>query len=65
MAFYAELQQDVELHAGKHGVDLRWVDPIDLEDYDIVVTHQEIIEQYFQLKSIAHTMKRSINDDNR
>lgn len=62
VAFYAELQEEVALNPGKHGFDLRWVDPIELEDYDIVVTHQEIIEQYLQYKGITNTLKRSIRE---
>ncbi len=62
MAYYAELNEFPTTEVSKHSIELKWIDPMELEDYDIVVTHQEILEEYFAKKNIQHTMKRSIRE---
>lgn len=62
MAYYAELSDYPATTLSKHSIELKWVDPGELEDYPIVVTHQEILEQYFTLKHINHTIKRTIRE---
>lgn len=41
---------------GSGSLELRWVDPADLDDYEIVVTHQDILEAFFRERHICHTM---------
>lgn len=62
MAYYAELENIPTTYPSKHSMELKWVDPAELEDYPIVVTHQELLECYFTQKNIQHTMKRSIRE---
>ncbi len=62
MAYYAELNEFPTTEVSKHSIELKWIDPMELEDYEIVVTHQEILEEYFAQRNIQHTMKRSIRE---
>lgn len=62
MAYYAELDTLPKTIPSKHSIELKWVDPLELEDYPIVVTHQELLERYFALKNIQHTMQFAIRE---
>ena len=55
IAYYVELDEIPETACGKQSVELRWVDMKDLLDYEMVVTHQEILEEYLQLKGSPYT----------
>lgn len=60
VAFYGELDEFPETKISKHSIEMKWVDPMELEDYEIVVTNQEILEAYFEKNHISHTMKKTV-----
>ena len=62
MAYDSQIDAFPDTKVSKHSIELKWVDPMELEDYDIVVTHQEILEQYFIKYNIPNTLKKSIRE---
>ena len=62
MAYNSQIDEFPDTKVSKHSIELKWVDPMELEDYDIVVTHQEILEQYFIKYNIPNTLKKSIRE---
>ncbi len=56
IAFYADLKEIPETVCGKQSVQLKWVEFKDLEDYELVVTHQEIIEEYLKIKKLPYSV---------
>lgn len=58
IAFYAELDTIPETVCGKQSIELRWVDIKDLADYELVVTHQEILEEYLLMKGSPYKAVR-------
>ncbi len=55
-AFYSELEEMPPVQMNKQSIDIRWVDFEELSDYNIVVTHQEIIQEYFEKKGLDITL---------
>lgn len=62
MAYDSQIDEFPNTKVSKQSIELKWVDPMELEDYDIVVTHQEILEQYFIKYNIPNTLKKSIRE---
>lgn len=60
VAYEAQLKDFPETKISKHSIEMKWVDPMELEDYDIVVTHQEILEEYFEKHNIENTMRKTV-----
>ncbi len=56
--YYCELDEMPKIKLGKQSIEIRWVDFDELQDYNIVVTHQEILEDYFEKKGIEVTMPK-------
>lgn len=52
-AFEAVLDEIPQCAPGKDVVDLRWVDPEELDDYSLIVTHQEILAYYLEKHGYA------------
>ncbi len=48
VAYVAEFETLPITTVGKGSMELRWVPLTDLEEYDLVVTHKEILEYYLQ-----------------
>lgn len=57
VGFYVNLKEIPETKCGEESMELKWVDPMELEDYEINATHQDILEEYFKQMGIEHTMK--------
>lgn len=55
--FYAELEKIPATQFGKESIELSWVDPMELDQFELSVTHQDVLEEFFRLKDIKHTMK--------
>lgn len=51
-AFQAVLDHIPETAPGKNVVDLCWVEPEELRDYRLIVTHQEILAHYLEKRGI-------------
>ncbi len=51
-AYAAELDKIPVSTAGKDVITLRWVEPADLKDYNLIVTHREILDYYLETKGI-------------
>lgn len=62
LAYFVELDQKPKTVPSHQSIELKWVDPLELSDYDIVITHQEILEKYFKDNVIQHSMKRSFRE---
>ncbi|MDD6725859.1 MAG: NUDIX domain-containing protein [Lactimicrobium massiliense] len=55
-AFFTDLDEIPETTVGKGSIELRWVDPQDLPDYQFAITHQEILEYYLLKKNLQVTL---------
>ncbi len=51
-AYAAKLDKIPEAEAGKDVITLRWVEPEDLNDYNLIVTHREILDYYLETKGL-------------
>ena len=50
--YVCELDAIPETKVGEESLELRWVEPSELTDLSLVITHQEILEYYLKLKQI-------------
>lgn len=50
--YVVELDEMPETKVGEESLELRWVDPSELADLSLVITHQEILEYYLKLRHI-------------
>lgn len=57
MAYFAELDKNPVLQIGHTSLQLRFVDPSELEDFDISPVNADIIRECFRQKHILHSMK--------
>ncbi|MBR4161963.1 MAG: NUDIX domain-containing protein [Solobacterium sp.] len=48
VGFYADLFAIPETVCGDESLELRWVDPMELDRYHIIPTHIEILEEFFR-----------------
>lgn len=60
LAYYAELFTRPETVCGEESLELRWVDWEDLRNYSIVLTHQDILEEYCRLRRIRCTIRSRV-----
>lgn len=63
LAYYAELKEIPETVCGDTSIELQWVDPGDLKDYEIIVTHQDILETYFKERHICYAMNKTFREN--
>lgn len=53
LSFYTVLEHIPESVCGSSSIDLKWVKPSDLKDYEITVTHAEILSEAFRILGIT------------
>jgi ADP-ribose pyrophosphatase YjhB (NUDIX family) len=58
--YAVQLDQIPETSIGRESLELRWVEPHELVDLNLVITHQEILEYYFKLKNIDIDLPQQI-----
>lgn len=58
--YFVELDHIPETKVGKGSLELRWFEPDELQDLDIVVVHQEILEAYFKRKGLEIDLPHAI-----
>lgn len=61
LSWYAVLDSIPETACGDSCIELKWVKPEDLKDYDVTVTHSEILQEAFEVLQITDsTLSSSI-----
>lgn len=61
LSWYALLHHTPETECGDSCIELKWVKPEDLKDYDVTVTHSEILQEAFEVLQITDsTLSSSI-----
>lgn len=60
VGFYADLFAIPETQCGDDSLELRWVDPLELDQYQIISTHAEILEEFFIRKKIEYKLSMNI-----
>lgn len=61
MAYYVDLFAIPETVPNEKSIELRWVDPRELDQYEIILTHQDILEDFLKMKcGIEYKFSRTI-----
>jgi len=60
MAYAVDLFTEPETICGEESIELKWVPVEEISQYQLVVTNQDILEAFFQMKGIDCTAEREI-----
>lgn len=54
VSYYCRFDSIPETRMGKGSMDLRWVPVSELDDYDMIVTHKEILQHFLEQQEILN-----------